>query len=129
MITTKVKLLVDEIANDGNLGITKDVKKVLYNIKVLYSILNYDFSDVISKREMGVTAFLLAGRFICYVNLKGDMGEMLFVYTNKEIDRALDIVNILFKGDAKYINDFMKVHDMWLCRYTEKDDCIELHIQ
>lgn len=124
-----IKLLVDEIANNGNLGITSNIEKIWYNIEVLYSLLNYDLNDVISKRKMGFTAFLLAGRFICYVNLKDDIGEMLFVYTNKEIDKALDIVNILFKGDAKYINDFMKVHDMWLCRYTEKDDCIELHIQ
>lgn len=125
----KIKLLVDEISNYGNLGKTNDIKKIWFNIKTIYSILGYDLNAAISKIDKGFTEFLLAGKFICYVNLKGDKGEMLFVYTNKEIDRALDIVNILFKGDGKYINGFMIAHDMWLSRYTEEADCIELYIQ
>lgn len=124
----KVKLSVDEVSNNGNLGITRDINKIVCNANILCRLRELDFEQELDRKEAGLATFFPAGKFICYLNIKKDKskGEMLFVNTNKEIDRALDIVNILFKGTPHLINDFMKVHEAWALEYTEELDLIEI---
>ncbi len=42
----KIKLLVDEISNNGNLGKVNDIEKIWFNIETIYSIFEYDLNVV-----------------------------------------------------------------------------------
>lgn len=124
----KVILSVDEVSNNGNLGITRDISKIVNNANILCLLRNQNFAEELDRKETGLATFFPAGKFICYLNIKKDKseGQMLFVNTNQEIDRALDIVNILFKDTPHLINDFMKVHEAWSLKYTNELDLIKI---
>lgn len=126
----KISILVEELALNGNLEISKDPNIVIANAQILFKVNNLDFEETLSKNNKGIITFLPAGKFICYFNIKKDISktEMLLFNTNNEIDISLDIANCLFKDQPHLINLFMQTHEKWSSRYTDKWDLIEMRL-
>ena len=103
-----VKFIVDELDPDGKFGRTKSILKIKQNIERF----NPSFSDFVVeslRNKAGINLFTHVGRFIVYLQLNREMthGDLIFLDSENNIDKALDTINYLFDFDQRLREMFM----------------------
>jgi hypothetical protein len=82
-------LLVDEIHQDGLIGVTNDIKKILHNISLIEG-LEHDISVYFLSLQVNVDILRQVGRFICHTHINKDESDGLMGFLDFRLHSEFD---------------------------------------
>lgn len=128
-LVSKFTLLVDDINESGNLGITTDLEKIEYNRKIFGEDIDIDIQIRQCLTEDGTTVVFSFGRYIVVFQIRKDSkaGKIIFYdfqtdFTRKELE---DILNSFYSENI--VKAWFKSYDVLIENFTEQNDLAVLH--
>lgn len=127
-ISSKYRLLVDDINDYGTFAITTDIEKVLYNRRVLGSELSIHLETYTALSSKGMTTALPLGRFITIWEISKDEKMQRITFVDYDTNVPFREVSKQHGGgfsDALY-DSFEQIQAKMKADFRESDDQIEL---
>jgi len=128
-IVENFSLLVDEIAENKNWGMTNDLDKIEYNRNLIGKDFDVDLEIRQCLSGEGTTTIFNFGRFITVFQLRKDSkkGKMTFFDFETKLTR-IEIENILESAYSNnIINAWFNCYDELKKSFTEANDIVILH--
>ena len=127
-LSEKYRLLVDDITEKRNLGITTDVDKIEYNLNLLGESFKKDLEIQKLLTNKGLTTVIPIGCFVTVLQLNKDnnTGTMVFFDFDAGVDteRIKTLLKPIFSKSV--INEFFKIQESMLSEFDEEDDLFDL---
>lgn len=129
-ITNKLTFLVDDLNETRTFGVTTDIDKIEYNLKLMAEDFNQDLEIGINFSEKGIADVIDLGRYIAVVGIKKDKteGKMHFFDSTIDFTRAelIDQMELLFSKNM--VQKFINIYDLMILESTPSFDNVELLI-
>jgi len=127
-VADKLTFLVDDLNETRTFGVTTDLDKIEYNLKLMGDDFNQDLEIGMNFLEKGITDVIDLGRYIAVVGIKKDKteGKMHFFdstadFTRKELIAQMEL--LFTKNIAK---KFINIYDIMVSESSPNFDNVEL---
>jgi predicted aldo/keto reductase-like oxidoreductase len=126
--TDKYKMIVDEISEKRNFGITKSINNIEYNLNLLGSefIDKFDLHNLFT--DAGLTTVFQLGRFITILERNKEKTEGKMTFFDFDVDSDVSSIrSILEKGYSEsIIKEWFRIYYLISSEFSESDDLVEL---
>lgn len=129
-ISSKYRLLVDDINETETFAMTQDIDKVLYNRHVLGHDLNITLEMYTALSSDGMTVVLPVGRYVTIWQISKDEKTQSILFV--DYDTGLSFREVSQRGgiESPYsdnvYNEFGRIESLMKAGFKNEDDIIEL---
>lgn len=125
------KFLINKMTEDALIGETNRMDEILHNLMVIGPKYKEGFMKMVANNSLPfVVQICVCGRFVTYIQIRGDMKEglMQFYDLKNDNDLALDAAAEIQKRwySVSYSNWFMEVFEMLKPVYSDNYNAAEL---
>tara|TARA_R110002073_G_C9198712_1_gene557922 strand:+ start:32 stop:466 length:435 start_codon:yes stop_codon:yes gene_type:complete len=127
-VADKLTFLVDELSVPRTFGVTTDLDKIEYNLKLMGEDFNQDLEIGMNFLEKGITEVIDLGRYIAVVGIKKNKteGKMHFFDTTADFTRAELIAQMELLFTKNIAKKFINIYDIMVSESSPKFDNVEL---
>ena len=127
-VADKLYFLVDELSVPRTFGVTTDLDKIEYNLKLMGEDFNQDLEIGMNFLEKGITEVIDLGRYIAVVGIKKNKteGKMHFFDTTADFTRAELIAQMELLFTKNIAKKFINIYDIMVSESSPKFDNVEL---
>ena len=127
-IAEKLTFLVDELSEPRTLGVTTDLDKIEYNLKLMGEDFNQDLEIGMNFLEKGITDVIDLGRYIAVVEIKKDKteGRIHFFDSTANVTREEMIMQLDLLFTKNIVKKFIVIYDLMMSESSPNFDNVEL---
>ena len=127
-VAEKLTFLVDDINETRTFGVTTDLDKIEYNLKLMGDDFNQDLEIGMNFLEKGITEVVDVGRYIAVVGVKKDKteGKMHFFDSTTNFTRAELIAQMELLFSEITAKKFIDIYDLMISESSPNFDNGEL---
>ena len=127
-ISDKLTFLVDELTENRTFGVTNNLDKIEYNLKLMGEDFNQDIEIGLNFLEKGITEVIDLGRYIAVVGIKKDKteGRIHFFDSNADFTREELIEQIELLFTENIAEKFINIYDIMVSESSQNFDNVEL---
>ena len=127
-VADKLTFLVDDLNETRTFGVTTDLDKIEYNLKLMGDDFNQDLEIGINFLEKGITEVINLGRYIAVVGVKKDKteGKIHFFDSTANFTRAELIAQMELLFSKNIAKKFINIYDIMVSESSPNFDNVEL---
>jgi hypothetical protein len=127
-IADKLTFLVDDLNENRTFGVTTDLDKIEYNLKLMAEDFNQDLEIGINFLEKGITDVIDLGRYIAVVGIKKDKTEGKIHFFDSTVnftrEELIEQMEMLFSKNIA--QKFINIYDLMVSESSPNFDNVEL---
>ncbi len=127
-VADKLTFLVDDLNETRTFGVTTDLDKIEYNLKLMGDDFNQDLEIGINFLEKGITEIIDLGRYIAVIGLKKDKteGEIHFFDSTANFTREELIAQMELLFTENIAKKFINIYEIMISESSPNFDNVEL---
>ena len=127
-VADKLTFLVDDLNENRTFGVTTDLDKIEYNLKLMGDDFNQDLEIGINFLEKGITEVIDLGRYIAVVGVKKDKteGKIHFFDSTANFTRAELVAQMELLFSKNIAKKFINIYDIMVSESSPNFDNVEL---
>jgi len=127
-VADKLTFLVDDLNETRTFGVTTDLDKIEYNLKLMGDDFNQDIEIGINFLEKGITEVIDLGRYIAVVGVKKDKteGKIHFFDSTTNFTRSELIAQMELLFTKNIAEKFINIYDIMVSESSPNFDNVEL---